>query len=158
LAYSLGYVNRFDGEQTYPTVFDRRHNLNFLGTYTFGLDKDWEFGVRWNLGSGFPFTLTQGFYTNYTLQEGISSDVLSQNGELGIDFFEERNSGRLPYYHRLDISLKKRFEFNRRTNLEVTASVTNVYNRENIFFFDRVEFERQDQLPILPSIGLTLKF
>ncbi|MEM9821652.1 MAG: carboxypeptidase-like regulatory domain-containing protein [Bacteroidota bacterium] len=158
LAYSLGYVDRFDGEQTYPTVFDRRHNLNFLGTYTFGLDQDWEFGVRWNMGSGFPFTLTQGFYTNYTLQEGISSDVLTQNGELGIDFSETRNDGRLPYYHRLDISLKKRFEFNRRTSLEVTASVTNAYNRDNIFFFDRVEYERQDQLPVLPSLGLTFKF
>ncbi|MBK9688186.1 MAG: hypothetical protein IPO65_10670 [Saprospiraceae bacterium] len=26
LAYSYGFVNRFDGQQTYPTVFDRRHN------------------------------------------------------------------------------------------------------------------------------------
>lgn len=158
MAYSLGFVNRFDGEQEYPTVFDRRHNLNFLGTYTFGHNRDWEFGLRWNMGSGFPFTQTQGFYGNFPLQDGISSDVLSQNANLGIDFANDRNGGRLPYYHRLDASIKKTFEFSKRSSLVVTAGVTNIYNRENIFFFDRVEYERQNQLPILPSIGITFKF
>ena len=158
LAYSLGYVDRFDGEQTFNTVFDRRHNLNFLGTYTFGGEKDWEFGVRWNLGSGFPFTLTEGFFTNFDLQDGISSDVLTENGELGIDFADDRNTGRLPYYHRLDISLKKTITFSKDSNLQISASVTNAYDRDNIFFFDRIEFERRDQLPILPSLGATFRF
>jgi len=158
LAYSFGYVDRFDGEQTFNTVFDRRHNLNFLGTYAFGPDKDWEFGVRWNLGSGFPFTLTEGFFTNYTLQDGISSDILTENGQLGIDFSDSRNDGRLPYYHRLDLSLKKTFTFSKRSNLQITASVTNAYDRNNIFFFDRIRYERRDQLPILPSVGATFRF
>lgn len=35
-AYSLGFVTRFDGEQEYPPVFDRRHNLNLVGTYQLG--------------------------------------------------------------------------------------------------------------------------
>ncbi|MBK8968709.1 MAG: TonB-dependent receptor [Lewinellaceae bacterium] len=35
-AYSLGFVNRFDGDQTYPPVFDRRHNLNLVSTYQLG--------------------------------------------------------------------------------------------------------------------------
>ena len=30
VAYSLGSVTRDDGNQIYPTSFDRRHNLNFL--------------------------------------------------------------------------------------------------------------------------------
>ena len=127
LAYSLGYVDRYDGEQTFPTVFDRRHNVNFLTTYSFGADLDWELGLRWNLGSGFPFILTQGFYSNYNLQEGISSDFLTENTDLGIIFSEERNSGRLPYYHRMDFSLKKTFTFSKYSTLAVTASVTNVY-------------------------------
>ncbi len=158
LAYSLGYVDRFDGVQDYPTVFDRRHNLNFLTTYSFGSDLDWELGLRWNMGSGFPFSLTQSFYTNYNLQDGISSDFLSENADLGIIFSEDRNSGRLPFYHRMDFSLKKTFTFSKYSKLELTASVTNVYDRKNIFFFDRVKYERQDQLPILPSLGATFKF
>ncbi|MFM8486488.1 MAG: hypothetical protein ACKOCH_09120, partial [Bacteroidota bacterium] len=61
-AYSLGFVTRDDGKQIYPPVFDRRHNLNMVATYQLGPKQEWEFGARWNLGSGFPFTQTQGFY------------------------------------------------------------------------------------------------
>ncbi len=156
--YSWGNVNRDDGEQVYPTIFDRRHNVNLLGTYKFGDDQSWEASVRWNMGSGFPFTLTQGFYTFNTFQNGISTDVLTDNPELGIIYDEARNAGRLPYYHRLDASLKKTVLFSKYAKMEVVASVTNAYNRENIFFFDRVRYDRQNQLPILPSLGVTFSF
>ena len=53
---------------------------------------------------------------------------------------------------------KKTFTFGKRTKLEAMLSVTNVYNRENIFYFDRINFERVDQLPIMPSAGLSLTF
>ncbi|MEM6317246.1 MAG: carboxypeptidase-like regulatory domain-containing protein [Bacteroidota bacterium] len=155
--YSWGNVNRNDGEQVYPTIFDRRHNVNLLGTYNFG-NNSWEASVRWNMGSGFPFTLTQGFYGLNNFENGISTDVLTENSDLGIIYDERRNAGRLPYYHRLDASLKKMVTFSRYASLEIVLSVTNAYNRENIFFFDRVRYERQNQLPILPSLGFTLKF
>jgi len=156
--YSWGNVNRDDGEQIFPTIFDRRHNVNLLGTYTFGVDRSWEASARWNLGSGFPFTLTQGFYSFYTFEDGINTDVLGDNADLGILFDETRNAGRLPYYHRLDLSIKKTITFSKYAELEATASVTNAYDRDNIFFFDRVLYERVDQLPILPSLGLTFRF
>ena len=156
--YSWGNVNRNDGEQIYPTIFDRRHNVNLLGTYTFGADRSWEASARWNMGSGFPFTLTQGFYSFFTFENGISTDVRTENPDLGILFDENRNAGRLPYYHRLDVSIKKKFTFTKYTQLELTASVTNAYNRENIFFFDRVLYDRVNQLPILPSLGLVFRF
>jgi len=156
--YSLGKVTRFDGEQTYSTHFDRRHNINFLASWKFGEKLLWEAGVRWNFGSGFPFTQTQGFYGQQTFPDGLDTDVLTNNPDLGIIYTEERNGGRLPSYNRLDISLKRRFKLSEHMDLEVVASVTNVANRENIFYFDRVEFQRVDQLPILPSLGVTLKF
>ncbi|MEL6941449.1 MAG: TonB-dependent receptor plug domain-containing protein, partial [Bacteroidota bacterium] len=156
--YSHGYVNRNDGVQTYPTIFDRRHNVNLLASYNFGDDKSWEASARWNLGSGFPFTLTQGFYSLYNFTDGLETDFLTENADLGILFSENRNDGRLPYYHRLDVSLKKTIEFSKRSNLEIVASITNLYNRENIFFFDRVRYERVNQLPILPSLGLNFSF
>ncbi|MEN0048090.1 MAG: carboxypeptidase-like regulatory domain-containing protein [Bacteroidota bacterium] len=156
--YSHGYVNRNDGIQVYPTIFDRRHNINLLASYTFGDDKSWEAGARWNLGSGFPFTLTQGFYSLYNFTEGLETNFLTENADLGILFSQNRNDGRLPYYHRLDVSLKKTIEFSKRSNLEIVASITNLYNRQNIFFFDRVQYDRVDQLPILPSLGLNFSF
>ena len=156
--YSYGKVNRDDGEQVFPTIFDRRHNINLLGTYKFGDNQAWEASLRWNMGSGFPFTLTQGFYTFNTFENGISTNVLTENPDLGIIFDEVRNGGRLPYYHRLDASLKHTITFSKYAKLEIVASVTNAYNRENIFFFDRVRYERQNQLPILPALGVTFEF
>lgn len=156
--YSWGNVNRDDGQQVYPTIFDRRHNINLLGTYKFGNHQSWEASMRWNMGSGFPFTLTQGFYSFNTFEDGISTDVVTDNPDLGIIYDENRNAGRLPYYHRLDATLKKTISFSKYAKMEVVASVTNAYNRENIFFFDRVRYERQNQLPILPSLGLTFSF
>ena len=161
-AYSLGYVTRYDGEQEYPPVFDRRHNMNLVGTYQLGKNRNWELGVRWNLGSGFPFTQTQGFYNNVNFSSGIGTDVYGGNGQdindLGIIYADKRNGGRLPYYHRMDISLKREFKLSKHGKLEVTASATNVYDRPNIFYFDRVHYTRVNQLPLLPSLSMTVQF
>jgi hypothetical protein len=157
--YSLGFVNRFDGEQNFPTIFDRRHNVNFLATYTLGYEKDWLLSARWNLGSGFPFTKTQGFYNQIPFTDGIGTDYVTDNQDnVGIIYSDERNGGRLPYYHRLDLSVQKNFTFTEYINMEVVLGVSNTYDRDNIFFFDRVRFERVNQLPIIPSLGVRLNF
>lgn len=160
--YSLGFVTRWDGIQEYAPHFDRRHNVNLVVSWTFGKDKDWELDTRWNLGSGFPFTKTAGFYENQTFANGINSDYLTANSqlqgaELGI-LYGPLNTGRLPYYHRLDITIKKKFTFNEHSEMEVTAGATNVYDRENIFYFDRVQYKRVNQLPIMPSVSVNWSF
>ena len=156
--YSLSWVNRWDGNSSYHPIFDRRHNVNFLASYTFGKTRNWEASVRWNLGSGFPFTQTQGYYENFTFSEdGINTNLQTANGDLGIQY-GSLNAGRLPFYHRMDISLKRRFVVSENSVLEANVGVTNAYDRENIFYFDRVEFERVNQLPILPSFGMSFTF
>ena len=152
----MGYVNRDDGEVVYPAHFERRHNVNLLATINLG--RTWEFSARWNYGAGFPFTLTQGFYGSFNLLGGIDSNVLTGNPNLGIEYSENRNSGHLPDYHRLDVSLKKTFEIKKHLNFELLASVTNLYNRGNIFYFNRVTYTRVNQLPILPSLTAKLDF
>jgi hypothetical protein len=42
--------------------------------------------------------------------------------------------------------------------VELDLSLTNTYDRENIFYFDRVRYERVNQLPLLPSAGVSFKF
>lgn len=158
-SYSLGKVTREDRKEVYPTHFDRRHNMNLIITYVFGKNQNWEASARWNFGSGFPFTLTQGFYTNYNFSDGVSTDFLSGNGDnLGIVYSDQRNSGRLPDYHRLDLNLKRFVKFSKTLKLEASVGVTNAYNRDNIFYFDRVKYNRVDQLPILPNAGLRFEF
>ena len=159
LAYSISKVTRFDGEQTYPPHYDRRHNGNIVTSYSIGDKRDFEVSLRWNIGSGFPFTQTSGFYESIDLQDGIGTNYTTQNGTLGIIYNDdELNGGRLPYYHRLDLSAKKTWEFLNETKLETSLSVTNAYNRENIFYFDRVRAERVNQLPILPSLSISYEF
>jgi hypothetical protein len=177
-AYSLGYVTRDDGEQTFFAHFDRRHNVNFVGSYQFRIGKEkpsdrggkvikpteypFEVGVRWNLGSGFPFTRTQGFYANQTFQDGINTNYLTDNNEpntnLGVIYEDDINQGRLPYYHRLDLSFKYTIDLVKHIKMTIAASVTNTYNRENIFYFDRIEYKRINQLPIMPALNINIKF
>ncbi|MEC9209948.1 MAG: carboxypeptidase-like regulatory domain-containing protein [Bacteroidota bacterium] len=155
--YSLGIITRTDGGNTYSPHFDRRHNVNFVTSYKFGKNAGWKADLRWNLGSGFPFTQTQGFYENLTFSDGINTNYTTTNGELGIQY-AELNEGRLPYYHRLDASISKKMKLGKKINMNITASVTNAYNRENIFYFNRVKYERVNQLPIMPSIGASITF
>ncbi len=155
--YSISKVVRWDGIQEYFPVFDRRHNVNLVGSYSFGEGLLWTFDARWNMGSGFPLTQTTGFYELLTFQGAIDQNYVSQNGELGIRY-GELNDGRLPFYHRFDLSLKRKFVLSEHSILDATVSVTNVYNRENIFYVNRVTAERVNQLPILPSVGVSLTF
>ena len=139
-------------------MFDRRHSVNLIGSYKFGKNNSWEINTRWNFGSGLPFTQTQGYYNKIDFADGASTDVTTANSnELAI-VYGKLNGGRLPTYHRLDINIKKTFTFNENTVLEVNAGATNVYNRENIFYVDRVTTESVYQLPLLPSIGASLTF
>ncbi len=155
--YSLGFIKRYEGENEYFPHFDRRHNINLVSSFSFGKKDSWKADARWNLGSGFPFTQTQGFYENIPFSDGINTDYTSENGELEI-VYAGLNKGRLSYYHRLDLSLSKTIEISNNTILEITASVTNAYNRNNIFYINRITDERIYQLPLLPSGGISLKF
>ncbi|MGB0135687.1 MAG: TonB-dependent receptor [Flavobacteriales bacterium] len=156
--YSLGNVDRWDSFQWYDPVFDRRHNVNFVASQAFGQDGEWELNARWNLGSGLPFTQTQGFYQPVEVDGGVGSNPLTDNpGDLAINY-AGLNEGRLPVYHRMDLSVRRTFTFSEDSALEITAGVTNIYSRENVFYVNRVTNEVVNQLPILPSIGLDFNF
>lgn len=158
LVYSLGKVDRWDGIREYSPVFDRRHNVNLVASYEFGKDHLWEASARWNLGSGLPFTQTQGYYEIPDINDGINSDYTTDNAsELGI-LYGDLNEGRLPVYHRLDLNLKRHIEFKNKTEMEITAGVTNAYSRANVFYIDRVTNNRVNQLPFMPSIGVEYSF
>jgi hypothetical protein len=155
--YSLTWVDRYDGVREYRPHFDRRHNVNLVGAYTFGKKLDWEVNVRWNYGSGFPFSGTQGFYEYLNFGDGLNTDPNAANGDLGI-IYGALNEKRLPSYHRLDLSVKKSFVLGKNSNMDITASAINVYNRPNIFYFDRIRYQRVNQLPFIPTLGVNLSF
>lgn len=156
IVYDLAFVDRYDGIATYTPNWDRRHNIQVLANYTFNKKNPWEISARWNYGSSFPFTQTQGFY-EYLPFNNVTDDYTKANGELGV-LYGDLNAGRLPSYHRLDISIKKTYHLKKSRKLQLTFSVTNVYDRENIFYYDRVSSTRINQLPVLPSFGAFYSF
>ncbi len=158
-AYSLAKVTRWDGFKEYSTIYDRRHNVNLMFTYVAGKKLDWEFTIRWNFGSGMPFTQTAGVFQGVDFtQGGVDTDVITNNPSYQNFLYGEINEGRLPDYHRMDISAKKIFRFKNDLQLDLQVSVTNVYNRKNIFYINRLTGEAVYQLPVLPSLGVAFKF
>ena len=162
LVYSLGFVNReyedVNGDMIkYTPHFDRRHNVNFVFSYVTGQKREWEFGLRWNLGTGFPFTQIQGYYEYLSFPGGVNTNYVGENGQLGI-IYGDLYTGRLPMYHRLDLDVKRNIFFSANTKMVLDLSITNVYDRKNIFYVDIVTNEVVYQLPFMPSFGLSLYF
>lgn len=161
--YSLTFNNRWVGNNStgvvtsYPPNFDRRHNVNLVTSYNFGKKKNWEVNLRWNYGSGFPFTQTQGYINQLNPQGNINYNFNTGNGNL--NFIPAAiNGGRLPDYHRLDFGVKYKYHLSEKSMLEINFGATNVYNRENIFYVDRFTFKRINQLPFMPNLNMSISF
>ncbi len=154
--YSLGYVEYWSGTYQFPPPFDRRHNVNLVASYTFGKDLSWMANIRFNYGSGFPFTPTQGYYANVPFAN-IGTNYTNTNANLGT-LYGQFDGGRLPDYARLDASIDKSFQLSQEVGLHINASVINLLDRQNIFYFDRITGQRVNQLPILPTISVAMTF
>jgi hypothetical protein len=159
--YSLTFNDRWVGSGdsviNYRPNYDRRHNVNLVSSYTFGKKKNWELNARWNFGTGFPFTQTQGYINTLNPSGSLTYNFPTGNGNLNY-IPAALNQGRLPAYHRFDVGVKYRYRWNEHVHMEVNAGATNVYNRPNIFYVDRFTFKRFNQLPIMPSVNVTLGF
>jgi hypothetical protein len=161
--YSLTLNDRWVGSNAsktvlnYPPNFDRRHNVNLVTSYSLGKKKNWEINARWNYGSGFPFTQTQGYINTLNPSGNLNYNFNTANGPINY-IPGTLNGGRLPDYHRFDIGIKYRYKWNEKNTLEINGGATNIYNRENIFYVDRFTFKRFNQLPIMPSVNITLTF
>jgi hypothetical protein len=156
--YSYGFVRRFDGRQEYPAVFDRRHNMNIVFTYHLSSSKNTSLGLRWNFGSGFPFTQTRGFYNELPLSTSNTDYHTANPGSFGVIYSTSRNGGRLPDYHRLDLSFTHKFSIIKSVRGEFNISAVNTYNRDNIFYFDRIRYNRVNQLPFMPAASFRIDF
>lgn len=154
--YSIGSVKRRDEKQSYHPHYDRRHTINVMATYAIGEQREWEVSMRWSYGSGFPYTQTQGVYEMIT-SDDIAIDYTESNGTYGL-VYGSYYGGRLPSYHRMDVGIKRKISIGTRSLLEINAGVTNLYNRKNIFYFDRMTLKPVYQLPILWSAGMSFSF
>ncbi|HSG49942.1 MAG TPA: hypothetical protein VLA43_19115, partial [Longimicrobiales bacterium] len=120
-------------EVTFPPIFDRRVDADLVLSYP--APWGWEGGVRWNLGTGIPYTRALGSYQYYQPRyvQGGGLDWTGEDEEDGGGFgvvLGERNGSRYPAYHRLDLSFRKTF-VKGWGSLTPYLNLVNVYNRRN---------------------------
>lgn len=139
--------------QAFNPPHDRRHQVNTTGSYKWG---DYLIGVRWQLGTGVPFTQPIGFDEVLFFDQGLP-DVRNTVGTRRV-ILDKPFQGRLPVYHRLDASVERDFVLdNFAADLNVKVGVINAYDRANLFFYDVFTNRRSDQLPIVPYIAFKIQ-
>ncbi len=102
----------------YPSNFDRPHNLNLLSNFKFS--RRWNISANFQYLSGRPFTAPS---SKYKIESFLITD------------FTQRNSDRLPDYHRLDVSITLETNLKKKKPWESSwiFSLFNVYGRKNIY-------------------------
>ncbi|MBG7631047.1 MAG: TonB-dependent receptor, partial [Bacteroidetes bacterium] len=135
----------------YKTPYDRTHDISITAAYN--LSEKWTFGTNFVFQTGRPVTYPNGQYK----YEGLS-----------VASYTDRNSDRLPAYHRVDISATyvPNKKPKNRWKGEWVFGIYNVYNRKNaasVSFGQNVESgvneaTRTAIFGIVPSASYNFKF
>jgi hypothetical protein len=153
-SYTLGWTTITTNGFTYYPRYDRRQSLNLLAVLR--PLQQMEVSLRWEIGSGLPFTQSMGYYDRLTF-----SDIFrgSPEGETGDPYsiLGAKNAARLPAYHRLDAGATYRFTYGRLIG-SVGVNIINVYNHRNVFYFDRKTGQQIDMLPFFPTATISLEY
>jgi len=126
LAWSWRQFDALNGGRKYPQKFDRRHDLSVVWSYKF--NERIRLGGTWVYSTGAAVTLPTARYIITGLGHPGYFDILPQ--------YTDRNSFRMPAYHRMDIGLwiKRRA---RKANPKVASdwniSLYNLYSRRNAY-------------------------
>lgn len=135
----------------YTTSFDKTHDVSLNASYD--LNEKWSFNSNLIYQSGQP--------TNYPIGQ-------FEYKNLSIPIYSDRNSQRLPSYHRLDISatLTPRKNKNRKLQAQWIFGIYNLYNRKNAasIAFSRNEDTGNNEalrtsiFGVVPSVTYNFKF
>jgi len=159
LTYALSWCKKEQGTDTtmYWDRYDRRHSLNLQVQKTFG--PEWTLAATFHLNTGAPYTpllYTQSPNQTNTsdLRRGYSAYVIEG----------EKNSARVPTYHRLDLKLSRELP-KLPLHPYMYIEILNVYNRQNAY--NLIQFEDRDGdiitgqstgIPFMPLIGIGGRF
>jgi hypothetical protein len=129
---------------------NRTHDLAIVVNYH--LSRRWTFSGTWVYYTGDAVTMPAGAY--------------AVSGTL-VPLYTERNGGRMPDYHRLDIGITLHGKKKKRIQSDWNLSIYNVYARKNAY---AISFEENPEKPgtmhaiqtslfsIIPSISWNFKF
>ena len=134
----------------YHPAHDRRHQVQTAVQLTLG---EVEVGGRWQFGTGLPYTRPYGF--DVVVPPFGLPEVTTSPGFPRV-VFEQPFNGRLPSYHRLDLSAGTAVEVGK-AGLDVRVGAVNTYNRDNVFYYDVFRGRRVNQLPLVPYVSARLR-
>jgi hypothetical protein len=153
LAWSFRNFPANNDSLTYPSKYDRRHDLSVVANYEF--NQHWTFSSQFVYATGDALTVETGRYY-------IENHIIPEYGT--------RNSYRLPPYDRLDISVTYIRKKHEKYQSSWTFSIYNVYDRHNPYFIypassgsiymGNLKLSEQEVslFPILPSVTWNFKF
>jgi len=140
LNYGLPFYALHDQPHELKTVYSRRI-------------KRWDLSAAFIYATGKPYTSPEGEY-QLTLLDGSVYNYIHVS---------EKNSYRLPDYHRLDISVSYNWRGHYTENM-ISFSIFNLYNRKNVWYKEFEIYENDvivtdmNLLGITPNLSLTVKF
>lgn len=143
LSYSYSRSRRVDapGEMERLFSYDQPHSLNAAASWTYG---KWQFGGRFQLYSGLPYTPAIGA-------------VFDSDRNLYVPAYAEPNSSRPPVHHQLDLRIDRSWKWGSML-MSAFLDVQNVYVNETtvtyIYSYDYSQQSALKSIPILPTIGL----
>lgn len=149
------HFNIWFGEpiQEYHPPHDRRHQVNALVSLDIGSITA---GVRWQLGTGMPFTRPMGFDDILDFRQRLP--LVNQDRGTRRVILDRPYGGRLPTTHRLDISLERSFRLSQSgSELNLQMGAINSYDQTNLFYYDVYTHRRIDQLPFMPYATLKME-
>ncbi len=150
-------------DESYPPIFDRRLDVDLVLRWDifWGMNA----GLRWNLGTGVPYTRPEASYPYLNSQLTNGGRLTDEGGGPDQDaiYLGPRNGTRYPTYHRLDMSFRKTFNPSWGV-ITPYLQILNLYDQRNVLFY----FFEYDQLPatrtgvsmfpFFPTFGLEVSF
>lgn len=146
-------IDGINNGNPYPSSYDRTHDLAIVSSYQH--NKRWNFAANFVFATGSPTSYPVAKYT-------VQGNQLYE--------YSDRNSNRIPEYHRLDISATYDFRKNkdRRLKQSLNFSIYNVYGRRNAYSItpqasetnpNQTEFMRISIIGApIPSVTYNVKF
>jgi hypothetical protein len=123
----------------YPSTYDRTHDLSVVTNYD--INQRFSLSANWIFSTGNPVTYPVAKY-----------DVQGNT----LFYYSDRNSHRIPSYHRLDLSLNYDFKKNefRRFKQSINVSLYNVYARRNAY---SISFKpNKDNASVIEAVRLSI--
>ncbi|GAA4778975.1 TonB-dependent receptor [Olivibacter ginsenosidimutans] len=141
ISYTLSKTERqIDGinnNEWYNARQDRTHDIAIVAMYQ--LNKKWTLSANWVFYTGDAVTVPAGKY--------IIDDQTTY-------YYTQRNSYRMPNYHRLDLGATLQLKQKKRWSSELSFSLYNAYGRENAYLIEFMDSKDDPNRTVANQISL----